>query len=93
MSVAEAIEVKARIDAGQRQADGLYFLRCPECHGSGRVSWWVTLARIPLWIVRGVRTCWELRPSQPMHCPEWSWGRRAWIAFKVAFLCDLGWRM
>jgi hypothetical protein len=73
--------------------DGWHFVKCPSCHGSGRVSWWVTLARIPKWIWRGVGICWEFRPSAPMHCPEWSWSKRAWIAFKVAFLADLGVRM
>lgn len=74
------------------EADGWYFILCPDCHGSGRVSWPRTFARIPSWLVRGVRTMYEFRPSAPMHVPEWSYGRRLWLAFKVAFLCDLGMR-
>lgn len=70
--------------------DGWFFVRCQSCNGTGRVSWLRTIARVPKWLVRGVRTCWEFRPSSGVHVPEWSWIRRAWIAFKVAFLCDLG---
>jgi hypothetical protein len=90
LSAYEAAEVAQRIADGKRQADGWYFLRCPSCHGTGRVSWFVTLGRIPRWLWRGVGICWKFRPSAPMHVPEWSWWRRIWIAFKIAFLVDLG---
>jgi hypothetical protein len=74
--------------------DGWYFVRCPDCHGTGRCSWWITMTRIPEWFMRGVRWCWFNGPNSP----NWSghpstYPQRAWLTFKIAFLCDLGWRI
>lgn len=83
-------QVQRAILEGRPQADGWYFIRCAACGGSGRVSWFVTLTRVPQWLYRGARCCWEFRPSSGVHLPEWGWWYRCWIAFKIAFLCDLG---
>lgn len=90
----ELLVVKGRIARGERQPDGWYFLLCPKCGGTGRVPWLVTLARIPRWLWRGVRNMWEFRPSSAIWTGHHtSWWRRAWLGFKVSFLCDLGWRL
>jgi len=74
------------------ESDGWYFVRCADCHGTGRCSWRTTCARIPRWFWRGVKWCWTHGPSSDMHRPEWSYWRRARLTAKVAFLYDLGMR-
>ena len=86
----QALAVRNRIDTHGPEADDWYFIRCEVCHSRKVVSWWETVRRVPRWIVRGVRFMREMGPSSPAHPPEWSWLRRLWTVFKVAFLCDLG---
>ena len=90
----ERSQINERIAAGKIEPDGWYFIKCPECHGSGRCSWFTTIKRIPKWIWRGVYSFWQFRPSSPMWQGH-SFGtmRRWWVSFKVAFLADLGVRM
>ena len=61
------------------------FITCKRCNGSGRCSWFETVARIPKWIVRGIRFT--------IHGPSMgkidTWKDKA-IRFKCAFLSDLG---
>ena len=76
-----------------KSEDGWYFVECPSCHGTGLCSWLTTVARLPRWLWRGVRTCWNLGPrSEVWTGHPFGYIRRAWVAFKVAFLCDLGMR-
>ncbi len=68
--------------------DGWHFVRCPDCNGTGRVRWWVTVARLPRWVWRGV--------DFMFNSPTVTGKRTAadvWLAFKCTFLADLGlWR-
>ena len=84
--------VQQQIATHGRQDDGWYFIRCEACSGSGRVPWHITVMRIPRWIDRGLRFCWQMRPSSGHHPQEWSWWRKAWVVFYCAFLCDLGYK-
>lgn len=65
--------------------DGWHFVCCPACQGTGLVSWFETMKRIPRWIVRGV--------SFMIHAPNMN-GKLTfadiWLKFKCAFLSDLG---
>ena len=75
---------KAHNDALVHDCDGWHFVKCNDCHGFGRVSWWITIGRIPRWIIRGVRFMF----SSPVM------GNKRTIkdiilAFKCAFLADL----
>jgi hypothetical protein len=86
----QARAVREWIDRHGPEADDWYFIRCEVCHGRTVVNWWETVRRVPRWIVRGVQFMREMGPSSSAHPPEWGWWRRLWVAFKVAFLCDLG---
>lgn len=89
MTAHERAEV-ARLRAECPTEDGWYFVRCPECDGSGRVSLARTLARIPRWLWRAARHFWEFRPSAPVwQGHSFGWARRLWVAFDVTVLCDL----
>ncbi|HEY5988712.1 MAG TPA: hypothetical protein VIV12_20375 [Streptosporangiaceae bacterium] len=68
--------------------DGWHFLRCTDCNGSGRVSWRVTLARIPRWLVKGLAFCWQMSDQQyqPSHMSR---AANLWLIFKCAFVYDL----
>ncbi len=87
-------EIRRLINEGRGQSDGWYFIRCHLCAGTGRCSWLVTIARIPRWLVRGVSWCWYQGPgSTTWRGHPFSYSRKAWLTFKIAFLCDLGWRI
>jgi hypothetical protein len=93
LTAIQARAIAQRLAEGRVETDGWYFLPCDLCSATGRCSWLTTCRRVPRWIWRGMRTCWEFGPSSSVHCPDWSWSRRMWIAFKVAFLADLGVKM
>lgn len=68
------------------------FVTCPACHGTARVSWLRTLARIPRWFVRGLRFMWRTRPGQAYY---WTGSalprRRQWaLVLWSAWGADLG---
>jgi hypothetical protein len=89
LTAVETSQIAHRIAEGRVEDDGWYFLRCPACRGTGRVSWLVTVGRVPRWTWRGLRFMWDCRRSE-WHPPQWGIARRVWTLFKVAFLCDLG---
>jgi hypothetical protein len=66
--------------------DGWRFVKCPLCKGTGRVSWWISLARVPRWIVRGTKTTWRFTVDRYMIPPDWS----LWQRFKLAVWCGFG---
>lgn len=68
--------------------DGWHFLRCGECKGTGRVVWYVSLARIPAWIAKAGRFFWTMsdRRYQPAH---FTYAEHIWLVFKCAFVYDL----
>ena len=75
-------------EAGDHKCDGWHFILCPSCHGTGRVSWFVTLGRIPRWIVRGIKFLYQ----SPTMGKKRTW-KDVVLAFKCTFLADLGvWR-
>ncbi len=82
----ERAQVYARIEAGLWQEDGWYILPCDRCEGTGNVSWLRTVARVPGWIIKGVRFIWETRAYQP----DASVLENMWMSFKCVFLADLG---
>lgn len=72
----------------QADWDGWHFLRCRECAGTGRVPWYVSVARIPRWIGKGVAFCWQMsdRRYQPVHMSR---AANLWLVFKCAFVYDV----
>lgn len=70
-----AAEAKAPSD------DGYHFVTCPECNGTGRVPWYVSIARVPRWLWGGVRS-WRSFPDPEMG----SW----WKNFKLKAWCIWG---
>lgn len=59
--------------------DGWYFIECPKCKGTGRASWLRTIARIPRWLVKGVKFIWDTRNFQ---------GEAGlWANLKTSFYC------
>lgn len=88
---AEYFVHRETIDQQERTADfdGYVFLPCPRCHGSARVSWLRTIARIPRWLWRGIPFIWQTRRFNG-EAGVWA---NCWMAFKCAYLADLGlWR-
>lgn len=82
----ERSQVYARIEAGHWQADGWYILPCDKCEGTGSVSWLRTFARVPWWIIKGVRFIWDTR----RYNADAGVFSNMWMSFKCAFLVDLG---
>ncbi len=82
----EREQVAQRIAEGKRESDGWYFLPCPRCNGSARVSWLRTIARIPRWLLRGIPFIWNVRRFNG-EVGVWA---NCWMAFKCAYLVDLG---
>lgn len=73
--------------------DGYHFVACYFCGGTGRASWIRTLARVPRWIVRGVKTFCQFAERAEVYGPNTTRVERWALSFKVAFLADLGlWR-
>lgn len=66
------------------------FEPCVDCNGTGRISWWATVRRVPRWLVRGVRTMRGLSVPYYWQGHPATRTQRAWLVFKIAFLCDLG---
>jgi hypothetical protein len=72
--------------------DGWHFVKCPACHGTGRVSRLRTVVRLPRWFARGVHILWS-NTRNPYTRAPWTTNRQ-WYALlvKTAFLYDLGWK-
>lgn len=72
----------------ERPCDGWHFVKCTGCDGSGRVSWLVTVARIPRWIIKGLRFYrWAMTPT--ISPDGWTWRMRFRNYLNAAFLSDL----
>lgn len=72
----------------QPDFDGWHFLRCADCSGTGRVPWYVSVARIPRWIVKGLRFFDQM--ARPRYrAPHMTQAQHVWLVFKCAFLYDL----
>jgi len=68
------------------------FVICPECHGSAKVSWMRTAARVPRWLVEGMPFVWRYGVRREFH-PEGGRWKSLSIAVGSAYLADLGlWR-
>lgn len=78
----------AHAAAGEHDCDGWHFVRCYDCRGTGRVSWWRTAARIPRWLRKGV--AFYGQAMRPEISPDgWSWWRRFQNYANAAFIADL----
>lgn len=70
--------------------DGWHFVKCPSCHGTGRVSWIRTIIRIPWWLVRASRQTWMLTMHRKWFLePNESFGHRLWFSLKICFWLDI----
>ncbi|MEK6878627.1 MAG: hypothetical protein AABY22_03415 [Nanoarchaeota archaeon] len=65
--------------------DGYHFVKCPSCKGTGLVSWIRTILRVPRWIVKGIKFTFTAPTMGSKRTL-----RDIWLAFKCAFLFDLG---
>lgn len=65
--------------------DGWRFVKCPECRGTGRVPWWVSLSRIPAWIIKGLRFI-ASHYSYPARSPQ----ETPWQRFRTLVWCAFG---
>ena len=73
--------------------DDWQLIDCRDCHGTGRVSWLITILRIPRWLWKGVCFIREMGFDWEMSPPGVSKVRHFLLVFKCAFLADLGlWR-
>lgn len=74
------------------ECDGWHFVQCGSCNGTGRVSMWRSLARIPRWFVRGAKFLLEMGPNHSVRPPYMNGRQHWWLVFKCAYLYDLGWK-
>jgi hypothetical protein len=81
----EVEQVKLQIERQGKTSDGWCFIKCPDCHGTGRVSWLVTIARIPQWFCKGVKFCFTSHANRE----DWSWWRNFKVRFVCAFVLDI----
>lgn len=83
MAYPDGINREFKIDA-----DGYAWVMCPSCMGTGRISWWHTICRIPSWWMKGARficDAWKIKAD------HFTWPTHAWLLVKCAWLYDLGW--
>lgn len=66
------------------------FVKCPDCNGTGRVSWLSTIARIPRWIWKGIGLMRDAGFNWEMKAPWMSKQQHFLLVCKCAFLSDLG---
>lgn len=79
---------KEHNDAGEHDCDGWHFVKCEECNGTGKTHWLITVARIPIWIIRGIKFLYQ----SPTIGNKRTF-KDVVLAFKCTFLADLGlWR-
>lgn len=72
--------------------DQWQFVKCPECNGTGRVSLFRGLLRIPRWLWKGTIFVWRVNRDCPGPATMTKWQNTV-LGFKCAFLADLGlWR-
>ena len=78
----------AHSKSDEETCDGWHFVKCAGCDGSGRVSWFVTVARVPRWLWKGVRFYrWAMKPASS---PDgWTWRMRFRNYLNAAFLEDI----
>jgi hypothetical protein len=88
VTIAEPVPCPRPAEHRQPDWDGWHFMRCTACSGTGRVSWLVSIARIPRWLAKGVRLFRLMsdRRYQPSHFTYW---QHVWLVFKCAFVYDL----
>ncbi len=64
--------------------DGWRFVTCRKCNGTGHVSWFRSIARIPLWIWKGIRFA-RVALDAKVNPPEWTFRKRfacwLWCSF------------
>lgn len=64
------------------------WIRCPDCHGTGRVSLVIGVSRIPRWIWRGFAFLpWALQKD--VNPPSWNLMRRLRCAVWAAWGADI----
>lgn len=52
--------------------DGYHFVRCPQCEGTGKVQWYISLTRIPKWIIRGFKFVWNAIIDRKIYKSPWT---------------------
>lgn len=65
------------------------FVSCPHCHGTTRVSWLTTAARVPGWLIKGIPFVWRYGVRREFN-PEGGRWKSLTIAVGSAWLADLG---
>lgn len=81
----EADWLVAHAAAGEHVCDGWHFIKCRECHGSGRVSWLRAIARVPRWLVKGARFI-----PEGMDRSKWWEGASFWQRLRVTLYAAWG---
>jgi hypothetical protein len=79
----------AEAEASEPTDDGYHFVTCPDCHGTGRVSWLRAILRVPGWIYKGLLFFCKTASRRDMAPAEWSYRRHVWVCLKCAFWYDL----
>jgi hypothetical protein len=57
----ELHQIDLQIAENGPEEDGWYFIKCPVCLGTCKVSRWRSLLRFPGWVVKGLRFVWNTR--------------------------------
>ena len=78
----------AHAEPHETLCDGWHFVTCPDCDGTGHVSWIETVSRVPRWLWKGITFYrWAMQPD--VSPPNWTWRMRFKNYLNAAFLTDL----
>ena len=81
--------VPIQLQADAEHPDGWRFMPCRACGGTGRVSWLVSLGRVPRWLWKGIRFMRWALPAEA-NPPEWGFLKRLRVALWCTYGADLG---
>ena len=78
----------AHAEPHEELCDGWHFVKCPDCSGTGRVPWFVSVARVPRWLWKGI-TFYRWAMSREVSPPTWTYRDRLRNYLHAAFISDI----
>lgn len=76
-------------EAEEPSDDGYHFVRCPQCSGTGRVSVFTSITRIPVWAFRAARQTWQFTRNPDYFVGDQGFLRRLSFSLYVCFWLDI----
>lgn len=69
--------------------DGWHFVKCPSCEGTGRIPWWRSVLRIPLWLWRSARQTYLFTTNPDYFCGDQKFIKRLTTSLRICFWMDI----